>query len=175
MSKRIFIASPLSAHLHKTITHWQQTHASLPARFVAPENLHVTLVPPWEEHNVNSVITKLRQARLGVTPFSLQFDRIVLGPNQHSLRMIWVKGPTPPELMRLKYQVEQTLGIKSVDRPFKLHVTLARFRPEDYQNFPRPNINEVIDWQENINSFALMQSFLLPQGVKYQTLEQFLL
>jgi len=175
MAKRIFIALPLSEYLKQLVVQWQQDHTYLPVRWISPKNLHITLLPPWPENDVDKVIDKLNSASIRMPAFPIIFEHISFGPNPKMPRLIWASGPTPPELNKLKQQIEATLDLPADSRLLKLHFTLARFKTENYHKFRNKYLNEIIAWQDRVNSFALLQSHLTSEGSEYEAIEQFLL
>jgi RNA 2',3'-cyclic 3'-phosphodiesterase len=175
MAKRIFIALPLSEPLQQLALQWQQDHADLPVRWITPKNLHVTVTPPWQENDIDNVISKLRQASIQMPAFLINFDRISFGPDPKVPRLIWASGPTPPEMVELKQQIESALSLLPGSRPLKLHLTLARFTRDSYQNFPVKHLSETVVWQDQVSSFALLESRLTPAGSDYEAIERFLL
>ena len=59
--KRIFVALGVLEELQKEISLWQKKRADWPVRWVNGENLHITLVPPWHEKNVDAIISALEK------------------------------------------------------------------------------------------------------------------
>lgn len=51
-----------------------------------------------------------------------------------------------------------------------MHLTLARFREEDFTNFPAKKLDEEVVWNETASSIVLMQSHLSRQGADYEIL-----
>lgn len=67
------------------------------------------------------------------------------------------------------------LGHKEEMRPFRLHLTLARFKGETFFSFPIKKLDEAVQWQSPISSFLLMESHLMKTGADYDVLKEFLL
>jgi len=170
MAKRIFVALPISASLEADILAWEEKYARLPVRWLDGKNLHVTLVPPWYEEDVESVVRKLGTVRQG--KFGMSFETVSFGlPG--SPRLIWAEGVAGPDMIKLKDNVLKMTVAKPENRPFRLHLTLARFRPEDFPRFPIKKINDRVDWQEEVSSFVLMESHLSREGADYEVLQKF--
>jgi|ERR1051326_4837142 2'-5' RNA ligase len=173
--KRIFIAIKTEEELQGRVLEWrgqqQVTSDMRQVRWIAPKNLHVTLVPPWntEELKVQSEKLKVVKSK----PFDISFNKISFGPNEREPRMIWLSGEAGKEILDLRFKILDSLGQKPDARPFKLHVTLARFKSEDFRNFETKKLNEIVDWRMRVKSFVLMESHLLPSGADYEVLEQF--
>lgn len=169
-AKRLFIAVPISHPLQMEIAAWAEKYFTLPARWLQGKNLHVTLIPPWYEHNLEEVFSLFDSVQGIVKPFEMKFEHVSVGPNPREPRLIWAEGEAPGELLVLKELFEKTFGKKSEYQPFKMHLTLARFRPEDFVLFPKKKIDEKVAWSEKVSSAVLMESHLSPAGVDYEVL-----
>ncbi len=155
--------------MQSDILAWEKTFHGLPVRWIAPKNLHITLIPPWEEENIERVIDTLKTVS-GFGASEVQFRRVSYGPNPRSPRLIWAEGQTPPALLALKKQLEPLLGQKPQRRDFFLHLTLARFRQEEFYDFPLKKLNERTNWIDQASSLVLMESHLLPDGADYEVI-----
>lgn len=177
MKRRIFVALPISPSLQKAIARWQKGHAAWPIRWAKPESLHITLIPPWWVEDPRPVLSLLEGDTLKrchlFDEFALTFHRVTFGPDPKRPRLIWAEGDVPPELLQLKRRLEEALQQPSEKRAFKLHLTLARFRPDSFPNFPAKALDEKIDWQEEVKSLALLESHLSPAGATYEQLAVF--
>ncbi|MBI5732093.1 MAG: RNA 2',3'-cyclic phosphodiesterase [Candidatus Magasanikbacteria bacterium] len=171
MSRRIFVALKISQRLGEKISDWEKGFPALPVRWLAPRNLHITLIPPWYEDDWEGVSRKLKKLEgLFKEEMRLRFEEVAFGPDFRNPRLIWAKGETPETLLKLKKALEDVLNRKAEKRPFRLHLTLARFRPEEFEFFPRRRLAEKICWQEKVVSFTLMESHLSPRGAEYEAL-----
>ncbi len=56
---------------------------------------------------------------------------------------------------------------------FLFHLTLARFRPEDFQFFTVKKIDDEINWEEIFNEFVIMRSRLSSDGADYEIMEKY--
>jgi len=172
MSRRIFIALPISETLQSEILAWEQAFQRLPVRWLKDKNLHITLIPPWYEENVERMVKGIKEVKGMNGRLELQFKRVTFGPNPHAPRLIWAEGPTPPLLTQLKSNLEQALHFKPESRPFRLHLTLARFRPENFHSFPINTLNENVSWHDTAQSFVLMESHLHLTGAEYEVIQE---
>jgi len=176
-SKRVFVALGTTPELQEAVAAWAAAHGTLPVRWLSGKNLHVTLVPPWYENDHGAVARQLQP--LGRTKtFTVQFDRVSYGPSLREPRLIWAEGAALRELVELKRQIESLLGAclpagrRSETRPFRLHLTLARFRPEQFASFPVKHLDERVLWTEEVRSVLLMESHLSPSGADYKVLAE---
>jgi 2'-5' RNA ligase len=170
---RIFIAIPISEKLQKEVEKYREFYPDLPVRWLKDKNLHITLIPPWEEKNLGEARDILKSAENKIGPAGLRFHRVSFGPNRNLPRLIWATGKAPKQIIELKKLLENALKMPSEKDNFLLHLTLARFRPEDFKNFPIQKIDDEINWQEATNEFAIMRSHLFNRGADYEILERF--
>ncbi|MDP2630697.1 MAG: RNA 2',3'-cyclic phosphodiesterase [Candidatus Uhrbacteria bacterium] len=175
MKRRIFVAIPISDELQQEIERWEQSFQKFPARWLLGKNLHITLVPPWYEEDIDGVIKKLSSIEMAHDRFVFDFFRVAYGPSVREPRLIWAEGETPSQLLALKENIERALNIEPEHRPFKLHLTLARFRPETFSLFPTKKLDEHVAWHQICDSFVLMESHLSRAGADYEIIKSFAL
>jgi 2'-5' RNA ligase len=180
MIKRLFVALPLSEKFQAEIAAWEKNFSQLPVRWTAGRNLHITLIAPWEEaeEHIPEVIRILKdfknQPALKNFPkiSEIDFQKVKFGPTPLTPRLIWAEGETPAEMFELKKALGRVLDLPD-HRPFSPHITLARFRPEEFNGFSVKNLDESVGWTETFSNFVLMESRLSPAGADYQVLERF--
>lgn len=169
--KRVFIALTISEKTQMKVRKIQENFSSLPVRWLESKNLHITLIPPWNEQNIEDLKEKFRSLNL---PFSrlqpFHFHTISFGPNPSFPRLIWVKGKDSEEVSSLKNFLEDALHQKPEQPNFLLHFTLARFRPASFRSFPLKKMDEKIDWEESVPFLVLFESRLTPKGSDYMEL-----
>lgn len=170
MKKRVFVGVKICQDLVKKIELWKKNFLNLPVRWIASDNLHLTLLPPWYTQDIHSLINHFQSFQTSVKPFVISFEKITFGPNPNLPHLIWVSGQTPPALSILKRDLEFFLKQPSEKRDFLLHLTLARFKKEKFSCFPFKILDEKINWQQQVSSVNLYQSFLSKDGANYQVL-----
>lgn len=170
---RIFIAIPISKKLQKEVKKYREFYPDLKIRWLEGKNLHITLIPPWEEKNVEKVKAVLRPLENKFSQFEIEFKSVFFGPNQYNPRLIWATGKAPEQIVKLKKDLESALKMPSGKNEFLLHLTLSRFRPEDFRNFSVKKINDEINWQDTANEFVIMRSHLSRSGADYEILKRF--
>ena len=190
--KRLFVAIPISEKIQKKALEFQKAYTSLQVRWLTGKNLHITIIPPWYENDPNRIKNILNEFSLKADtsqtnpsptgPLAIKFNNISYGPNPAAPRLIWASGQTPTKLIQFKKNLESLFLKEKILKqqpacggpfPFLLHLTLARFRPEDFKDFPIQNLSEQIDWPETLHTFVLMESHLSSAGADYEILEQF--
>ena len=176
MKQRIFIALPISESLQSEILSWQGQFPNLPVRWLKGKNLHITLVPPFyvNEQELEK-IEKALQAVGGFGSFEISFSNVTFGPDPRRPRLIWTEGETPKELIELQQKLQKIFGKEPEKRPFRLHLTIARFRPETFSSFQIRKLNEKVDWRDKVNRVVLFESRLSRDGADYEVLQEVLL
>ncbi|MBI4094831.1 MAG: RNA 2',3'-cyclic phosphodiesterase [Candidatus Liptonbacteria bacterium] len=173
MKRRVFVALGISHELAKVINAWKERYSRLPVRWLSSKNLHITIIPPWYEGNVRRLVETLQSLENHAKPFQIEFKKVSFGPSQRSPRLVWAKGDTPHRIVALRDGIAAALGIHPEPRPFTLHLTLARFRLEEFRSFPIQRLSQEVDWSDDVTSFRLMESHLSPGGADYTIVEQF--
>lgn len=171
MAKRVFVGLPAGEEIVKIARLWQNQHIVLPVRWLEQKNLHITLVPPWETENVPGVIKQLEKVKS--KKFPLEFKEVGFGPKHGQPRLVWAAGLATKQLLDLRALVFESLGQRPGTRPFFMHLTLARFRPDIFTEFPKQGWPWPINWQMNAEKFVLYESILRPEGADYRALGEF--
>jgi RNA 2',3'-cyclic 3'-phosphodiesterase len=134
---RAFIAIDLPGDLQKAISQTigllQKNAGSSGVRWVAAENIHLTLkflgdVSPSSLASIQDML----KTESGLHPrFHLKVGGLGTFPSQKRLRVVWLGVDTPPELVSLQRGLESAstkLGYTPETRPFSPHLTLGRVR-----------------------------------------------
>jgi 2'-5' RNA ligase len=143
---RLFVALDLPRSLRERLS-WMA--GGLPgARWVPPENYHVTLrfvgdLPGWRAEEVDQALAALR-----APGFTLQLAGIGTHVKGGKLTALWVGVERTPQLEHLQTKIETALqraGLERERRRFNPHVTLARI-----EGVPEP---KVAAWVASHNLF----------------------
>lgn len=170
--KRVFVGIKVGDDLAGKIVSWQKEQKVGNVRWTSEDNLHLTLVPPWYEEDVDVVKNKLDKLDLKITPFEISFSKIFFGSKKKHPRLIWVKGHVSRELPSLKRKIEGYLGIIPEKREFKFHITLGRFKERDFHSLKNKIETESVFWKIRVDSFHLFESKLNSTGAEYKVLEK---
>ena len=106
--------------------------AGLPgARWVPPENLHLTLrfIGELDPNDILDIDDAL--SHISADAFEIRLDTIGFFGKGRAIRALWIKTARSPELAVLHANVESAMvraGCAPENRKFLPHVTLARFR-----------------------------------------------
>nr|MBI5456041.1 RNA 2',3'-cyclic phosphodiesterase [Candidatus Levybacteria bacterium] len=169
--KRIFVALGISKGLIKKIQAWREARHDFPVRWISDKDLHITIISPWYSGRVERVIEKVKYANIALEPFSVQFKKISFGPKPEHPRLIWAEGESSGTVV-LENQLKRLFRKRKEKRDFLLHLTIARFAPNDFPSFPVKKLNGNINWKERINSFLIMESHLRRSGAAYEILSK---
>ena len=150
------------------------------ARWVRPENLHVTLkfIGHVDNGKLDAIRAALAEVRLD-SPVELRFHGLGFFPNGKRPRVFWAGIEASPNLSPLAGEIEVRLakvGIAGETREFAPHLTLARFDP--------PGISDGLSTiaQENVarefgavrtGEFHLFESKTKSSGAEYARLASF--
>ncbi|QQG45267.1 MAG: hypothetical protein HYW89_04710 [Candidatus Sungiibacteriota bacterium] len=101
MKRRVFIAIPVPENMKKKAGEWQKKHADLKVRWIKPENLHITVIPPWyvDENQLYEVARLLPFTLKGLESFPILFSKVLLGPPGQQSRLLWAEGITPKKFI----------------------------------------------------------------------------
>jgi 2'-5' RNA ligase len=173
MSKRVFVGIPGSKELKFRVNEWSDKKLkNIKVRIIPSKNLHITLVPPWNEENIDELAKKIEEVKEKFISFEIEFEKISFGPSKKRPRLIWLEGKPNNNFVLLKKGLEEKLNIRGDRKPFLPHITIARFRPRDFRQFPIKQLNEKVDWQEKVENFCLYESKTLPTGAVYKILKR---
>lgn len=171
-TERIFVGIKVSPEIAGVLSGMQKELQGLPVRLVRPQNMHVTVVPPWESLDWRADIEKIRSALVCAdTRSQVTLDRVSYGPTARHPRLVWASGPVSQDLFDLKKVLANALGL-AIDRPdFVPHVTIARFAEEDRKAFLSHPLDRKLAISMPVHTVEL---FLSPRGGgDYQVLETF--
>jgi 2'-5' RNA ligase len=129
----------------------------IPFRYVPADDLHLTLLPPWNEVSVPDAVAKLRQALEGFGCFLLSFERLCYGPQARRPRLLWAECTPNAEIVGLRNALLSTFG-QANDRPFRPHVTLARIEKNGGTIAEENPIDQALWLNQRVESVELFRS-----------------
>lgn len=150
------------------------------ARWVRAEGIHITLkfIGEIDGQTVEQVKRQLAEVR-SAEPVNIAFRDFGFFPDDRHPRVFWVGLDASANLAELAADLEarlERLGIPREARPFRAHLTLARFRSVD----GLPRLREALDrvtsrefGATTASEFHLYRSTLKPSGAEYTRLESY--
>jgi RNA 2',3'-cyclic 3'-phosphodiesterase len=147
------------------------------ARWAHVEGAHVTLkfIGEASPEKVERIRGELATIRLAA-PVELTFRNVGFFPNERHPRVFWAGIAASDNLGELAAEVErhlEPLGIAREQRPFRPHLTLARFKSEDGLDRLRealPKAGPLEFGATRTGELHLYQSRLKPDGAEYTRL-----
>ena len=171
---RLFLAIPLPEPLQDELARFQSRArlSGASASWPKPQGMHLTLAFLGEgsETIVPSLLEVASRIASGHTPFPLQTYRLGGFPQDHAARVLWLGLEESPLLWMLAEDLRRGLreaGRTFDDKPFKAHLTLARFKAtQDVARFQeQPAVCSF-----EVREFALYQSVQTSSGAYYLSL-----
>ena len=156
-----------------------ERRASIDARWIPVENLHLTIrflgeVPDSETATVLEAI----QPPLPVAPFTLAFADLGIFPPSGPPRLFWIGiGQGASALSRLYFEVGARLsrhGFEAEPRPFAAHLTLARVRAVGPRAGGYASLRSLVAGtpvtaaSSSVTHLTVFRSHLLPKGARYE-------
>lgn len=160
---KVFLGIELSDKFTQEVTNWQKKNSKLPVQFTKPQNLHITLIPPWYADGELELIKRLR--KINKSSFGITFDEIAINM---VTKVVWTEpSKAPYEINQLQAISIDAVGRLPETRAFVPHVTVAQFSDDKL-------MEEVMvsrfSWREQINNITLFQSIQMPTGIYYNKL-----
>jgi 2'-5' RNA ligase len=172
--KRVFIGLPADDALRAAAAAFRHSHGGLKARWIRPEYLHVTMVPPWELPDPEPVCMALEVIASSTAPVPVRFDEVSAGPDPRRPRLLWATGAAPDSLCTLASQLSGTFGDgKEAQRGFLLHLTIARLNRQEARSSTIMKLHEPVGWDALLDKLCLYESILKPEGAVYRELCRF--
>jgi len=154
---RIFVALRIALEIAQELAQHGKGLEQFSVRLVPPADIHLTLVPPWNEVSISNAVAKLRRVAETSVAFTLAFRHISYGPEPRRPRFLWAECVASNELAELRAALLRAFG-QVDERPFRPHVTLARLRDKERAIARKHPINRDLAFTQRVETIALMQS-----------------
>lgn len=154
---RVFVGIKITPELAERLAEIAKPLGVEGVRLVPKGDIHLTLVPPWNESDIVEACEKLRQATCGFGCFPLLFENLRYGPTLRHPHLLWAECTASDELSRLRMALLAKFG-QTDPRPFTPHVTLARIPKGGRivaRKFP---LGQTLSFTQLITSVELFQS-----------------
>ena len=165
---RIFVALRIAPDIALALAQYGRDLEQFSVRPVAPADIHLTLVPPWNEVSPAEAVEKLRRVVDRFFPFTLTFRHVGYGPEPKRPRFLWAECVASKEIAEFRVALIQAFG-QADERPFRPHVTLARLRDKGRALARKHPLDQDLALTQRIESIELMQS-PPPDGSGYKIL-----
>jgi len=185
-SLRLFLAIELNPSVRRSVEaaiQWLKQQG-LGARWVAPENLHLTLkfLGAVDSQKIPILCQTLKEELCSIVSFSVVFGDFGFFPNPGRPRVIWIGLDEGKEELKAVFERIETclepLGYPKEDKGFHPHVTLGRFRSRGSYNLSKlllsgttKNIFSPV--RQECVGLSLFKSVLTSGGAVYTLMERF--
>jgi len=154
---RVFVGLRIEPEIASQLVQFVAALEKSFVRPVTPTDIHLTLVPPWNETSIPDAIAKLGRVagRFGV--FWLTFRHVGYGPQPRRPHLLWADCVVNDEIATVRTALLEAFGQRN-ERPFQPHVTLARIRsngPAIARKYP---IDQPLSLTQRVESIELFQS-----------------
>jgi len=154
---RIFVGIKVTDEVAQELAELARPLEQQVVRLVPTIDIHLTLVPPWNEINIAAAAETLQAAISYFKPFVLTFVHLGYGPKLREPRLLWVECAASTELTDLRTMLLTAYG-KCDSRPFLPHVSLARMLRNGRRIARRNPIDRTLLLTQLITSVELFRS-----------------
>jgi 2'-5' RNA ligase len=154
---RVFVGVKVAPEIASELARLARVLEGDGVRLVAPGDVHLTLVPPWNEESIEGATEKLRLAAESFGPLALAFRRLCYGPEPRRPRLLWAECAADNEITELRDRLLHAWGRRD-ERPFRPHVTLARIKGNGSAIARRRPIDQELSFIQHIESIELFRS-----------------
>lgn len=167
-SARVFIGLKVAPEIALELARFAADLEQPSVRLVAVGDIHLTLVPPWEEASINDAVEKLRLVASRFGAFALTFQHVGYGPQPRRPRLLWADCAASDDIAALHTALLQAYG-QTDERPFRPHVTIARIRGNGIAVARCHPIDRDLSFTQRVETVELFRS--PPPGARgYQVL-----
>ena len=154
---RVFVGLKIAPEIASQLAQLAAALEQSSVRPVVPTDIHLTLVPPWNETSIPDAIEKLGRIAGTFGAFQLIFQHAGYGPQPRRPRLLWADCAATDEIAALRAALLQAYG-QTDERPFQPHVTLARIRGDGVAIARKHPIDRPLSLSQRVESIELFQS-----------------
>ncbi|OQX88281.1 MAG: 2'-5' RNA ligase [Candidatus Omnitrophica bacterium 4484_70.2] len=171
---RAFIAFPLPSSIKERLKEIEESLKGYPikAKWVKPENLHLTLkfLGEIEEEKIAD-LKKILEEMSNLSKIEVKLTNFGFFPSSSNPRVFFVSLDKEKELNLIDQKLEEKLaplGFPQEQR-FKAHITLARIKEKKNIHLLKEKIKEVrLEEKFFLSQITLFKSILTPSGPIYE-------
>lgn len=169
-ARRVFIGIRMEGEAADVLAQLQEGLPAIPLRLVPKIDLHLTLVPPWMERDIEAAAKRMRDALERPFVFPLKFRHLSYGPDPSDPFLVWVSCEATKPLLELKRRLLKAFELKE-EVPFTPHITIARLRGSFSNSFKEHHVGKNVSLLMSVGAVELLGS---PHkgGAGYETLKK---
>lgn len=164
MTKRIFLGLSVPNFIKQNVKELKTEFSYLPIKWVPPENLHITLVPPWKPEDFNKDLTLFKKLQISSPTEPLRFEKITHVKRGAFLR---AEGSAHDSLIGLTNKLHEKLNRPKEKRDFQMHITIARKVSSELQ---LPDIE--LNWEFIPEGVIMFESLQHKEGTDYKIIHE---
>ena len=154
---RVFVGLKIAPEIASQLAELAAALEQSSVRPVVPTDIHLTLVPPWNETSIPDAIEKLGRIAGTFGAFQLIFQHAGYGPQPRRPRLLWADCGATDAIAALRAALLLAYG-QTDERPFQPHVTLARIRGDGVAIARKHPIDRPLSLSQRVESIELFQS-----------------
>jgi 2'-5' RNA ligase len=154
---RVFVGLKIAPEIASQLAQLSAALEQSSVRPVVPTDIHLTLVPPWNETSIPDAIEKLGRIAGTFGAFQLIFQHAGYGPQPRRPRLLWADCGATDAIAALRAALLLAYG-QTDERPFQPHVTLARIRGDGVAIARKHPIDRPLSLSQRVESIELFQS-----------------
>ena len=166
--KRVFVGASISYKTGKRINDIKNRNINLKIRWIDKKNLHITLVPPWYEYDIERISEVIKKALYDIKPAELMLAMVEVKNG-----LVWLRGSSNKQVSGIKRKLYRALEVEDDPGKFIPHVTIARFRKRDLEMSDLNKVKQQINWMEKLNNIVLYEVKFKKRGADYIPLANF--
>jgi 2'-5' RNA ligase len=154
---RMFLGLKIAPNIAQDLAQRARHLERSPSRFVPSEDIHLTLLPPWNETSIPDAVQKLRATSNRLAPFPLSFKHLSYWPDHRRPRLLCAECTATDALTALQSALLNAFG-RTNDRPFQPHVTLARMQRGAKAAIAKSELDQDLALEQLVGTVELFQS-----------------
>ncbi|MBM3422518.1 MAG: RNA 2',3'-cyclic phosphodiesterase [Chlorobi bacterium] len=170
-ARRVFVGIPAGEELVEQVLEFRKRYSDLHVRWIKPENLHLTIIPPWQTDMPENACGALRDTADLFPQSDVLFTTVSPGPVVARPRLLWATGPAAPFFEILRSELIGRLSLAPTEeRMFLMHLTIARIKFDDRLDVGWMKLQVPVLWKACLRRLSLYESILKPDGAEYRVL-----
>lgn len=154
---RVFVGIKVASDIAEELAKLVKPLERLPVRLIPPADIHLTLVPPWNETDIPGTVEKLRKAVRGLQAFTLTFAHLAYGPRRRRPRLLWAECVPTQEIAEMHALLLAAFG-QAQERPFRPHATLARLQRNGRAIADEHPFDQTLSLSQRVEAIQLFKS-----------------
>lgn len=169
--RRVFVGIPAGEELREQFLEFRKRYSDLHVRWIKPENLHLTIIPPWLTDMPENACVALCDTAALFPQTDVLFTSVSPGPAADKPRILWATGTAAPFSDALRNELICRLSLeRTEERAFLMHLTIARIKFDDRHDVARMKLQVPVAWKARLRGLSLYESILKPDGAEYRVL-----